>query len=56
MSRQGLSPLSTTFVCFVWQETVLKEISSFNLDIPEGGFDGLVQVMACKDVRLHKPS
>ena len=31
---------------------MLREISSYNLDIPEGGFDGLVQVMACKDVPL----
>ena len=34
-----------------WQDIVLKEINSFNLDFPEGGFDGLAQVMACKDVR-----
>lgn len=35
----------------VWQNTVLREVSSFNQDFPEGGFDGLAQVMACKDVR-----
>lgn len=34
---------------------MLREISSFNLDIPEGGFDALVQVMACKDVCLSHP-
>lgn len=40
---------------FLLQNTVLREISSYNLDLPEGGWDGLVQVMACKDVCLRAP-
>ena len=56
-SSQGLFPHGTTrCLCLLLQDTVLREISSFNLDIPEGGLDGLVQVMACKEVCLPTAS
>ena len=43
-----------TFYCFLLQERVgqaSNELSG-DLDIPEGGFDGLMQVTTCEQVKL----
>ena len=35
------------------QNTILNVSNSFNHDYPEGGFDGLLQVMECSDVCVY---
>ena len=35
------------------QNTILNASNSFNHDYPEGGLDGLLQVMECNDVRVY---
>ena len=40
-------------VFFLLKSAVKNQVISGNLDIPEGGFDGLMQIAVCDQVRTY---